>query len=985
MFISPFTQIQAISASSHSIPMIKKTKYYFSFFSILLAAFPLIAQEPDPDSVRIEGYYNHLSQHCYTQLDSTLFYLDLLLEDTRQLGWTEEQSYGYLWGILCTGYHDQIDLKYELLSKAEALLTEKGADLDPETLAAIDLDLRMHWGDYYMETGGYNGALEIYETLIMALEARDTLSDEAFQRLVISYQYLATIHRLRGSYKEAIDYSFRALNYEQQYYASRGNPGGDQSLAYSRIASAYWLMGEKAKALSYYRPAFENTLRAYEADPAGKRRIRKRLLNMGQELGHYYLELSQTDSALYFLDAVSPHALPEEPVTQELRLEKAQVWSRMEQFAKALDTIQTAIGHLTKGTQTRGNNVLLGKLYNGQGDILNSKQVYPEALQAYQQALIHLSGEFSSENLNQNPKITAGNTPRELLYALTQKTRLLLHHPPKGKEDWSDAAWAAASTGMDLVDSIKLSYTSDYDKQYLLGDSYELYELALQILYKKEGNHATEAFKVMEKSKAVALYAAVRDLHARTYAKVPEAELEKMRRLQYQLAKIDAQLEQASSEEDQIARRDKKLNLQASYNALIREFEKKYPDYYRLKYDQNVVGLEDIDLPEDQLLIEYFIGEDQLYAFVYSKRGMPARLLQLPWSQKHNQWATELKNDIYQQNDQAFTTKAFALYQALLAPILAAEKPYKRLLIIPDGVLGYLPFDILLTQEVAPESSSNFRDFPFLMQQLAISHNFSLSMLREMQLKREKNTDELLAFAPSFPGSGTIAERSDRAVLGELFYNEEEATAALQSFGGRLIAEQQATKKQFLDLATRYRIYHIASHAVVDDERPNNSYIAFATAQDSSDNFSRLYSYEILAQSFPADLVVLSACETGIGKVVRGEGIMSLARAFSYAGARSLITSLWNINDQSGQLLMAEFYRQLSAGVPKDEALRQAKLIYLQNARDNARTHPKYWAAFIPTGNMESLTGSWSWQWGMLILAGVGLAWFFVKRVSSKQ
>jgi CHAT domain-containing protein len=143
---------------------------------------------------------------------------------------------------------------------------------------------------------------------------------------------------------------------------------------------------------------------------------------------------------------------------------------------------------------------------------------------------------------------------------------------------------------------------------------------------------------------------------------------------------------------------------------------------------------------------------------------------------------------------------------------------------------------------------------------------------------------------------------------------------------------------------------------------------------------SRLYGYEILAQSFPADLVVLSACETGLGKVVRGEGLMSLARAFSYAGARSLVTSLWNINDQSGQQLMAEFYKHLNEGLPKDEALRQAKLSYLANAPDNARAHPRYWAAFIPTGNMEPLKNNWPWQWGVAAIALLGFGFYFLRQ-----
>lgn len=945
----------------------------------MLSITSLPAQDTGTDSLRIEGFYNQLSQYCYTQLDSTLHYLDLLLAETQRLGWTEEQAYAYLWGILCTGYHDQIDLKYELLSEAEKLLGEKGAALDAATLDAIDLDLRMHWGDYYMETGGYNGALDIYENLAANLEATDHLSDEEFQRLVICYQYLATIHRQRGSYREAIDYSFRALDYERQYYATHGNTDWDQSQAYSRIAVAYWLLGERGKALNYYRPAFENTLSKYTADPTTRRRNRKRLIGMGQELGTYYLELQKTDSALYYLEAVTPFALPEEPVMQELRLEKARAWSQAGQFTKALDTLQLAISRLEGAPRNRGSHLLLGKLYYSLGDIFAEREDYEKGLANYQKALTYLSDEFQDLDAGKNPTITPGNANRDLLHTLIQKTRLLYRHPPDASEKWLQAAWASAQSGMDLIDSIKLNYTSDYDKQYLLADSYDLYELALDILYQKGGTDARMAFQVMEKSKAVALYAAVRDLHARTYAGVPEGELEKMRRLQYQLSKVDAQLEQATTEQQQLTGRDEKLALQRSYNTLIRSFEQKYPDYYRLKYKQADISLEDIDLPKGQLLVEYFMGQDHLYAFVYSRAGAPPKLHQLPWSAALSQWATELKTNVYQQDNQAFTEKAYALYQSLLEPVLTSAGSFNRLLIIPDGVLGYLPFDILLTEAVNPAAPVSFRDYPYLMQKMAVSQNYSLGMLREMQRQHTQEAEELLAFAPNFPGNDVIAERSDRASLGELFYNEEEATAVLQSFNGRLITDQQATKEQFLELASRYRIYHIASHAVVDDENPSHSYIAFAGDPNGNPGFSQLYSYEILAQSFPADLVVLSACETGVGKVVRGEGIMSLARAFSYAGARSLVTSLWNINDQSGQALMAVFYQQLRKGLPKDEALRQAKLAYLKIAPDNTRTHPRYWAAFVPTGNMEALAGHWTWQWMVIALAGLGIFFLVMK------
>lgn len=957
------------------------------FWAVFYAVLPLSAQPPNADSLRIEQYFGQLGQHCYANLDSTLFYLDVLLEETSQLGWTEEQAYAYLWGILCTGYHDQIDLKYKLLSEAEELMARKGGALSQDVSAGIDLDLRLHWGDYYMETGGYQGALDIYEPLAVSLQAKDSLNDEEFQRLVIVYQYLATIHRLRGSYREAIDFSFQALNYERRYYASRGEAAGDESLALSRIANAYWLKGERALAMAYYRPAFENTLRTYQADPAGKRRIRKRLISMGLELGQYYRELENADSAWLFLEGVTPYALPDEPIRQELQLEKALVLALTGNFTTARDSLQAAIARLTSHDRTLGSSFLLGRLHNGLGDILAAEESFTAALQAYQLALGYLHPDFHSEDLLQNPVPTTFTAPRELLYALTQKTRLLALHPPNEPGDWLAAAWSSARTGMGLVDSIRLSYQSDYDKQYLLGESYQLYELALEIAFRGGEPYTDEAFRIMENSKALSLFAAVRDLHARDFAGVPARSLEKARRLQYQLQQADARLESAVSEAEQIAGRQAWLALKQEYDSLIRSFEKDYPDYYRLKYQQPSFAITDPAakaLLGDQLLIEYFTGATHLYAFIYDGAKGQSRLFQLPWRKDFNQWAKTLKSDIYNREDEAFRRKASALYQALLEPLLADALP-QRLLIIPDGVLGYLPFDILLTAPVAPGQENNFRQYPFLMRNTAVSQNFSLAMLREMKRELSVDNKELLAFAPSFPNAEILAERGDRAVLGELLFNQQEAKAVLKWFDGELIAAQQATKNQFLELSSRFRIYHIASHAVVDDETPNHSYIAFSTTEEGNLNHSRLYSYEILAQNFPADLVVLSACETGIGQVVKGEGIMSLARAFSYAGARSLITSLWNVNDQSGQELMESFYRLLKSGLTKDEALRRAKLSYLERAPDNARAHPKYWAAFIPTGNMDALGRRWDWGWGSLPLLLIVLIYVFYHKERAQK
>lgn len=944
----------------------------------------LHSQSPAVDSVRIEQYFERLGQHCYTDLDSTLFYLDTLLAYTDQAGWTEEHAYALLWGILCTGYQDEIEIKYDYLQRTEALLADETVKLPADIREEVHRDLQMHWGDYYLETGGYTQALDIYEPLAAKLEAAPELDDDAFERLVITYQYLASIHRQRGSYREAIDYYFRALNYEKQLYARQGEVVGDHSLAYSRIANAYRLLGERDRALHYYRSAFAGANSRYQANPEQSSRIRKRLVSMALEIGTYYRELGKPDSARFYLRAVEPLAATDDPLAQNLQLETAHILLQQEQYQHAHRLLNTILSELN-AQPALSDRPLLARLFTLRANIYQAQQQYGPALQAQQQALTYLADDFTSDKLADNPDLANRLFSRELLHSLTQKARLLFEHPPGDRKDWLPAAWATAQLGMDLIDSIKIGFTSDYDKQYLLGESYTLYEIALAIITERAGpSAAAHAFRTMERSRSVALFAAVRDLHAREYAGVPDDRLEAVRRLQYQLAKVDAELSSGGSEEKQIALRDRRRQLQQQQQGMLRTFERDFPAYYRLKYDLQVPDLAWVQkqqLDRDTWLIEYFVGERYLYATVVNGQTGDSRVYQLPWSDELSQWAVSLKDDLYQGRDDAYRQKAVGLYQALLAPLLPAQSP-TGLLIIPDGVLGYLPFDVLLTKSVPPTQQADYRNYPYLLRSTAISQCFSVGMLREMQRERRERNTGLLAVAPTFRSTELLAERSRQDVLGELLFNTAEAEAVSNNFDGRILLDQQATKQQFLRLAPNFRYYHIASHAVVNDASPHHSFIAFTAASGDSLQDFRLYSYEIFAHTFPADLIVLSACETGIGQIIRGEGIMSLARAFGYAGARSLVTSLWNINDASSLDVMSAFYRSLKEGLPKDKALQQAKLTYLETAADQARAHPRYWAAFVPIGDMQAIDSGIPWVWWAVIggIVVLGATWWLRRK-----
>jgi CHAT domain-containing protein len=179
----------------------------------------------------------------------------------------------------------------------------------------------------------------------------------------------------------------------------------------------------------------------------------------------------------------------------------------------------------------------------------------------------------------------------------------------------------------------------------------------------------------------------------------------------------------------------------------------------------------------------------------------------------------------------------------------------------------------------------------------------------------------------------------------------------------------EATIENFRQRAGRYGKIHLATHAQANTAAGNFSFIVLA---DGAGGYDSLFVNDLYGLRLRAELVVLSACETGVGTVYKGEGVISLARGFLYAGAGSIITTLWSINDQANSLLMEQFYEEIRAGKPKDQALRDAKINRIENA-DALAAHPAYWAAFVPIGDMNEMDSTPGWiALSGIIAAGVG-------------
>ena len=370
-------------------------------------------------------------------------------------------------------------------------------------------------------------------------------------------------------------------------------------------------------------------------------------------------------------------------------------------------------------------------------------------------------------------------------------------------------------------------------------------------------------------------------------------------------------------------------------------------------------------LDSETVLIEYVLGSEESYAWLVSKEGVVAA--KLPPEKDLNGLIGEYRKALLERPGGTVEAQSAArlnslserLYAALIAPFQDRLNARQRLLIVPDKSLAYLPFETLLSRKTVGSSRTEY-----LVERFAITYAPSASALAEVREMRSRPQPQaLVAFAdPLYEAAGAQVrstaspaknDLSERGLdLRPLPYTRTEANnigalfpvAQRKIFLGAEASEQNVKSAALAD----YRYLHFATHGVVDEDVPSRSGVILSlVGNDKEDGILQMP--EIMRLKLNADLVTLSACRTGLGEVVGGEGVLGLTRAFMYAGARSVVASLWNVNDTATAELMKSFYANLKKGQSKDEALRQAKLGLLHGRQVSWR-NPYYWAPFVLAG-----------------------------------
>jgi CHAT domain-containing protein len=517
-----------------------------------------------------------------------------------------------------------------------------------------------------------------------------------------------------------------------------------------------------------------------------------------------------------------------------------------------------------------------------------------------------------------------------------------------------------------------------------------LYDLGVQ--FPNKGYHK-QAFRYAELSRARTFLDQLQEQAARNSFKLPPAIAAEESRLKSQLAKLDkniftelskpkAKRNQAQVEQWQLD----KNQLQTKFKDLTKRLEKDYPAYASLKYPKvyDVPVIQKDLLNKNSQLIAFVVGDNRSFGFLVRKENF--RMVLLPPSgdidrliRKYRKtlvnpliFPDEDDEDIVIDNTQSHLATGLQLYQVLLSK-LTKDTPanINELIVIPDGVIYYLPFETVL-RKLHSGSQKFAMGREYLLHKYSIVYTPSASVQGAITLQANLRSPEKLAKRKDFLGFGDPEFKPRRKQKKGFKYNPTfkqqgfydldrlyNTITELQQISS-LFGESQTTflRKKALESTVKknisnYKYIHFATHGILDEKNPEFSGVVMNIVQKDQKEDGFLQASEIFDLHLNADLVTLSACETGLGKVIKGEGMVGLTRAFLFAGTPSIIVSLWTVADESTSKLMIHFYTFLKQGLNKDESLRKAKIALMKdsNSGTGEKFHdPFYWGPFILNG-----------------------------------
>ncbi|MCP4437969.1 MAG: CHAT domain-containing protein [Aureispira sp.] len=697
------------------------------------------------------------------------------------------------------------------------------------------------------------------------------------------------------------------------------------------------------------------------------------------------------------------------------------IYDRVKDSVELKEVFAASVEHLEKAIELYieiygEKHASLGLAYRNLGFVYWEQSKDPEkALEAFHKAVLTGVMGTDDDNIHSLPdfesKELVFSNSNDLYWNIEAKY-VVWHDLYKKSKDttYANLALKAIRSSELLMERELRKATNSNDRKttlgYIRGACTKGVELNVW-LYQETNDiaYARKAFEYAEKSKSILLLSTLQAENAGKLAGLPQEAQEEEKSVQSQIAEKEKQLADAYGAKDKVKIaevQDQLFDLNRSYDDFVAKMKSNYPQYYALRYNRKLATVKDIQehlLDVETQMIEYYVTNFKIYAFAITKDGFDVSysdIYQTNIEERIQNFIKYLTDYNYIQEGalkyyKALVQESFRLYDDVLQlKKWTANEAIKKLIIVPDSWIHSVPFECVIS-EAADTTKVNYENLKYLLHSHDIQYSYTAGLLLELENWKQSYTGRILGLAASYDSSNVAATRKPkvrnlRALLQPLIGATKEIQSLEAKYKGDYKLGAEASEGKFKEMNfEEYDIVHFAMHGLVDKDYAMGSSLAFTEDNDTlEDNF--LHAYEIMNMDIPVELVILSACETGNGIYESGEGVISIGRSFMYAGASSIMMTLWEVHDMAMSKIMESFYSYLEDGLTKTEALRQAKIDYLKGAKGIA-AHPFFWAPSIILGNNQPLEPakpiSWWWIIGGVALGGIGLG--LLKKTLTKK
>jgi len=679
------------------------------------------------------------------------------------------------------------------------------------------------------------------------------------------YNVLGSLGRIKGDYDQAVGY------YQKIIFLINGTPEPDGlriAIANMNMANVLKLMGEYDRAFGPYISALkqfkESGIKGYEGICAGN-------------LGELYFLTAKYQKAIKYIKQkealmLEVHGEKNRNVAESYRA-LASVYYKLGDLSTALKYNEMSFTRLQELLGPKHQELITDYVFKA--ELFAAQNKNQEALENIHAAMSIVAPTYNGNDIYGNPSIKQVAVGLEFQDAMITKSNILnnMGEQAVNKTDrlkHYKASLAAITLAAEHVDLMRMDYRDEQTRIFWGENLVPMYETRSFAMYNTTGDQEflNHAFQFAEKSKATILSEKLAATSASRFGGIPEDLLNEERDIKMAISLTENEVAASLNNDNDKAGKlqDKLFSLKQKRDSILYQFETNYSKYYDLKFNRDIMSIEQVrnELIDDgTLVIEYFVGVHEIFCIAFTSQDIYSSTFEKDDIELLSNQLQEslLKSDPILDPTSAYTSyvsSAFKLYDGLLKGTLKDIdlQQYKNWIIIPDGLIHNIPFEALIAKY--PEDQSGiYADLSLLVKDFTISYAYSATVLEQGAKSISHHSNGIQVFAPEYDGGEALQWVRDevnilRQISGSVIYNSTDAT-----------------KSNFISTASSAGIIHLAMHGYADFNIPVNSHLLFAP---DIENGSKLQAWEIYNMDLNAAMVVLSACETGAGKLIGGGG-----------------------------------------------------------------------------------------------------------------